>query len=330
MAAFDLFLEICAFRGLTEAAILHVAQVMKGTATMHRDQVHIDADIARNLIHDQFPQYRDRDVMAVGTSGTVNAIFRVGSDSAARFPLRRMEHSECAAMLHAEAAAMNELRQLCPFPTPRPIGIGEPDACYPMPWTIQTWVEGRPATPDGLSGSTAFALDLVRLITSLRQADVAGRCFDGRGRGGRLGDHDDWMNVCFSKSEGLLDVVRFRRIWTDFRDLPPAGAVVMSHKDLIPANLLVRGDRLVGVLDGGAFGPADPSLDLVVAWHLLDRESRTDFRNAMQVGDLEWRRGAAWAFQQAMGLVWYYRETNPAMSALGRSTLSRLLAEFPA
>jgi hypothetical protein len=26
-----------------------------------------------------------------------------------------------------------------------------------------------------------------------------------------------------------------------------------------------------------------------------------------------------------MGLVWYYRRTNPTMSALGRSTLSRIL-----
>jgi hypothetical protein len=26
-----------------------------------------------------------------------------------------------------------------------------------------------------------------------------------------------------------------------------------------------------------------------------------------------------------MGLVWYYHRTNPAMSALGRSTISRIL-----
>jgi hypothetical protein len=26
-----------------------------------------------------------------------------------------------------------------------------------------------------------------------------------------------------------------------------------------------------------------------------------------------------------MGLVWYYRDTHPAMSALGRSTLMRIL-----
>lgn len=32
-------------------------------------------------------------------------------------------------------------------------------------------------------------------------------------------------------------------------------------------------------------------------------------------------------FQQAMGLVWYYRESNPEMSALGLGTLGRILSD---
>ncbi len=99
----------------------------------------------------------------------------------------------------------------------------------------------------------------------------------------------------------------------------------MSHCDLIPGNLLARDGHLVGVLDNGGFGPADPALDLVAAWHLFDRERRNILRRHLQSGDFEWKRGAAWAFQQAMGLVWYYRVSNPAMSMLGRSTLSRIL-----
>lgn len=38
-------------------------------------------------------------------------------------------------------------------------------------------------------------------------------------------------------------------------------------------------------------------------------------------------RRAPWAFQQAMELGWYYAESNPAMSALGISTVSRLLGD---
>jgi aminoglycoside phosphotransferase (APT) family kinase protein len=89
----------------------------------------------------------------------------------------------------------------------------------------------------------------------------------------------------------------------------------------------VRGTRLAGVIDAGGFGPADPALDLVAAWHLLDRDRRQLVRLHPGAGEIEWRRGAAWAFQQAMGLVWYYARSNPEMSALGRSMLCRLLGD---
>lgn len=100
----------------------------------------------------------------------------------------------------------------------------------------------------------------------------------------------------------------------------------MTHGDLIPGNVLVARGRLVGVLDAGGFGPADPALDLVCAWHLLDAAARARLREDLGCDDLEWQRGKAWAFEQAMGAVWYYRETNPAMSRMGRVTLQRLMA----
>jgi aminoglycoside phosphotransferase (APT) family kinase protein len=295
---------------------------------MHDDQVHIDADVIRAMIIDQFPEYRHERIERLGVTGTVNAIFRVGSGVAARFPLRAMKPVECADKLRSEAAAMTEFARHSPFATPRPLRLGQPGALYPMPWAMQTWIEGDLVTPNRLATSSAFARDIANLIASLRAADTQGRHFDGQGRGGNLPDHDDWMEVCFTNSEALLDVARLRRLWARLRELPRSGPDVMSHRDLIPANLLVRGERLVGVLDAGNFGPADPALDLVAAWHLLDRDRREIVRSHLGSGDLEWARGAAWAFQQAMGLVWYYERTHPSMSALGRNTICRLLEDL--
>jgi len=292
---------------------------------MHSDQVYIDADIARGMISEQFPQYRHAPIRQLDAVGTVNAIFRIGSSAAARFPLRATDPVDCANVLRNESAAMTEFAEHSPVATPRPIGLGRPGPLYPMPWAVQSWIEGDVVTPDSLADSTAFALDIANLITSLRAAGTHGRDFDGRGRGGNLPDHDEWMALCFENSEALLDVPRLRRMWARLRELPPSGPDVMNHGDLVPANLLVRGERLVGVLDSGGFGPADPALDLVAAWHLLDRKRREALRTRLGSSEVEWKRGAAWAFQQAMGLVWYYRITNPAMSALGRSTLARIL-----
>ena len=80
------------------------------------------------------------------------------------------------------------------------------------------------------------------------------------------------------------------------------------------------------MLDVGGLGPADPALDLVGAWHLLEAGPRQVLRDALGCGDLEWQRGRAWAFEQAMGVAWYYVDTNPAMSRMGRRTLARLAA----
>lgn len=294
---------------------------------MHDDQVPIDLECARALVEEQFPEWRGETITGVPSDGTVNAIFRIGSGLAARFPLRAADPGTELARLRAEAAAMTELSEHCPFPAPLPVAIGHPAQDYPLPWSVQTWLPGSVATPAGLASSTAFAQDLALLINALRAADTRGRQFGGHGRGGNLPDHDDWMRLCFEKSEGLLDVPRLRAVWAALRDLPTAGPDVMSHRDLIPANLLVSGKRLVGVLDGGDFVAADPALDLVAAWHLLDRGAREVLRSGVDAGAVEWHRAAAWAFQQSMGLVWYYRNTNPGMSALGRSTLQRILED---
>ncbi|AMM22206.1 aminoglycoside phosphotransferase [Frondihabitans sp. PAMC 28766] len=295
---------------------------------MHDDEVPIDAGLVRRLVDEQLPEWRDEPIREVVHDGTVNAIYRLGSGLAVRLPLQSADPEVSADMLAREVSAMRELAGCCPVATPHPAAQGVPAQGYPLPWSVQTWLPGEVATPDGLASSAVFAQDLVALLTALRSADTKGRRFAGSGRGGDLLDSDGWMDTCFASSEGLLPVDDMRALWAVFRALPPAGPDVMSHSDLTPANLLVEGEHLVGVLDGGGFGPADPALDLIAAWHLLDAEPRAVVRAGLRCGDVEWRRGAAWAFEQCMGIVWYYRESNPGMSALGRSTLRRI-AEDP-
>ena len=296
---------------------------------MHADQVPVPAETARALVAGQFPQWRGLPVRRVAADGTVNAIFRLGDRLAARFPLRRQDPDAARRWLEAEAAAARELAGRTRFGTPEPVAIGEPGAGYPLCWSVQTWVPGVTATQDDPGESTAFALDLAELISGLRTVNAHGRVFAGTGRGGDLRSHDAWLETCFARSEPLLDVPRLRRLWTVLRDLPRTGPDVMSHGDLIPGNVLVSGGRLTGIVDVGGFGPADPALDLVSAWHLLEAGPRRVLRDALDCGDTEWERGRAWAFEQAMGLVWYYADSNPAMSALGRRTLRRITADRP-
>jgi aminoglycoside phosphotransferase (APT) family kinase protein len=292
---------------------------------MHDDQVDVTTEIVASLIQEQFPQWSGKAIRHLPSTGTVNAIFRIGNDLSARFPLRPADAAEALTVLEQEAQASAELAQVSRIPAPEPVALGKPGAGYPMPWSVQTWLPGTVASDADPSGSHAFAEDLAAFIAGLRDADTRGRLFNGDNRGGVLAHHDDWMAQCFEESKGLLDVPRLRQLWSHFRELPRTGADVMSHGDLIPGNVLVEGDRLSGVLDTGGFGAADPALDLVSAWHLLQSGPREVLRRTLDCDDLEWERGKAWAFEQAMGVAWYYVETNPTMSRMGRRTLDRIL-----
>ena len=294
---------------------------------MHAGQLHVDEEIARRLIAEQVPQWREERVVHVDGGGTVNAIFRIGDGLAARFPLNSGDPVEALTLLRKDAAAMQELAATCPVDTPLHIALGTPAHDYPLPWSVQTWIPGDVATPDGVADSLDFTRDLSALLRVLRNADTGGRGFAGTGRGGDLRDSDSWIETCLHESKKMLPVEELRALWERFRTLPSSGPDRITHGDLIPANLLVDEGRLIGVLDGGGFGPADPALDLVVAWHLLDGDMRDVLRGQLRIDAIEWQRGAAWAFQQSMGLVWYYSESNPRMSALGRSTLRRILSD---
>jgi aminoglycoside phosphotransferase (APT) family kinase protein len=255
----------------------------------------------------------------------VNAIFRIGDGLAARFPLRMADPDATRASLQAEADAARLLAMHSPVPTPSPVALGEPANGYPLPWSVQTWLPGATAADADPGPSVEFARDLAGFVSALRRVDTGGRRFAGDNRGGDLRRHDEWMEVCFAHSTDLLDVPRLRELWRTLRGLPREAPDVMTHGDLIPANVLVSRGRLAGVLDGGGFGPADPALDVLAGWHLLDDGARAVFRAELGCDDLEWERSKAWAFEQSMGVVWYYARTNPAMSEMGRRTLRRIV-----
>ncbi|HEY6813025.1 MAG TPA: aminoglycoside phosphotransferase family protein [Propionibacteriaceae bacterium] len=295
---------------------------------MHPDQLTTSVETVHELVANQFPDWAGLPITEIASQGTVNALFRLGDQLVARFPLRPADVDQTRRSLESEAEAARELLGRTPFATPEPVAIGEPGAGFPLPWSVQTWLPGTTATEDDPGSSVVFTEDLATFIQGVRSIDTRGRTFARSGRGGDLHDHDAWMETCFQHSEKLLDVARLRRMWAAFRELPRLATDAMTHGDLIPGNVLVAKGRLAGVIDVGGLGPADPALDLVGAWHLLEAAPRQVLRERLGSDDLEWERGKAWAFEQSMGAIWYYVDTNPGMNHMGRRTLDRIMADM--
>ncbi|QDE34385.1 hypothetical protein FIV50_06025 [Microbacterium foliorum] len=115
---------------------------------MHEGRLALTEETAARVIAQRFPALAHLPIERVRTTGTVNTIVRIGDGFTARFPLV----TESAETLAAEAAAMEELADVCVVPSPRSLGIGAATAQYPSAWSVQTWVPGEtcPARPPAL------------------------------------------------------------------------------------------------------------------------------------------------------------------------------------
>jgi aminoglycoside phosphotransferase (APT) family kinase protein len=292
---------------------------------MHAGQLDVTVELVEGLVRAQFADWSGLAVRAVPSHGTVNALFRIGDDLVARFPILPGDAVAIRRELDDEADAARRLRRISPYPTPEPIAIGAPGEGYPLPWSVYSWVDGTIAYDADVSGSTAFAEDLARFVLALRAEPTEGRVFTGSWRGGVLTSQDESVANGLERSRGMIEVDGLARLWADLRTTPRTEPDVWTHRDLMPGNLLAKNGRLAGVIDVGTFTVSDPAMDLQPAWNLLDPTARAAFRTALGSDDAEWRRGMAWSFAQAIGCLWYYVETNPVMSRTAHHTLTALL-----
>ncbi|WP_270888666.1 aminoglycoside phosphotransferase family protein [Pedococcus sp. 5OH_020] len=296
---------------------------------MHADQLDLGLESVAGLVAERLPQCEGLPLRRVPSHGTVTQLFRLGPDLVLRFPLQGDDVEAGRLLLAEEAVAARRLLGRLPVPTPEPLMLGGPTATCPLPWAVYGWLPGATASHAGVAASRAFAEDLAAVVSALWSMDVEGCSFAGQGRGGPLPLQDDYVDTALRRSRDLIDVRALERLWQRLRTAARTEADTWAHRDLMPGNLLMRGGRLAAVIDVGGLAPADPAIDLMPAWNLLEPPARRVFRQSLDVDDARWERGKAWAFARAVGCLDYYRVTNPVLSRLAHHTLTALLTDEP-
>jgi aminoglycoside phosphotransferase (APT) family kinase protein len=292
---------------------------------MHDGEVDIDARVVRRLVAAQFPRLRDLPVRAVRSTGTVNAIYRLGDRLCARLPRMR----EWEADLEREWRWLPRLAPHLTLRVPEPVERGRPDDTYPFAWAIFGWIEGRPYADDLVADERRAAMDLARFVRELRGIEAG----DGVPRGGRrpLGDLDAATRAAIAGSGGVVDAEAAMAAWERALEAPAwDGAPVWIHTDLLRPNLLVGDGRLRAVIDFGGMGAGDPAADVVPAWSVFGAAGRAVYREALAVDDGTWERARGYALHQAAMIIPYYAETNPDFVALAARTVERVLADVRA
>src|SRR5688500_6059397 len=126
---------------------------------MHSDELEIDEPLVRRLLREQFPEWADLPLRRIEPSGTVNAIFRLGSELSVRLA-RREGATEPGG---DEFNWLPTLAPLLPVDIPVPVAQGGPGGDYPWFWAIHTWVEGDTVPVEEIDAIQA-ARDLAAVV----------------------------------------------------------------------------------------------------------------------------------------------------------------------
>jgi aminoglycoside phosphotransferase (APT) family kinase protein len=305
---------------------------------LHSDEIPIDAELVRGLVRRALPAYADAPVRRVASSGSTNALFRLGEELLVRLP----RQPGGSASISKEATWLPVLGPLLPVSVPEVVAVFDPDHAYPERWSVVRWIEG--VHPEVVDPGTSvdprreeLATNLATVLHALRLAEVStGAVKDPhlqsyRGEPLATMDQATRENIerCRSLEDFAFDLDAAEQIWAEAMTLPGAPdrtAPRWYHGDLAAENLLVRDGALAAVLDFGGLSVGDPTVDLVVAWEVLDPPAREILRRQVGVDDATWLRGRAWALSITL-MIWYYWTTMPERRARCMAVGQNVLAD---
>jgi aminoglycoside phosphotransferase (APT) family kinase protein len=282
------------------------------------------------------PAYADATVRLLASSGSTNVLFRLGEDLLVRMP----RQPGGSVTISKEATWLPVLGPQLPVSVPDVVAVFEPDHEYPERWSVVRWIDG--AHPEVVDPDTSvdprredLAANLATVLKALRHVEVPTEAVNTphlrsyRGEPLTTMDQATRENIerCRSLEDFEFDLDAAEKIWSEAMKLPGAAdrsTPCWYHGDLAAENLLVRDGALAAVLDFGGLSVGDPTVDLVVAWEVLDPPARELFRRQVGVDDATWLRGRAWALSITL-MIWYYWTTMPQRRArcmaVGRNVL---------
>jgi aminoglycoside phosphotransferase (APT) family kinase protein len=303
---------------------------------MHEDEIDVDEALVRRLLATLSPAYAELPLRRFHSTGSSNALFRLGDDLLVRVP----RQPGATATLEKEQRWLPFVAPELPVAVPEVLAVGDPIPDYPQRWSVVRFLEGSPPPLPAADEPPRHRLarDLAAVVRGLRSLPVPD---DARAdpalrwsRGEPIADLDDdvrrWLAQCRAMPQLELDLAAAERVWRDALSLSAAhetGPPRWHHADLLAENLLGSADGLTAVLDFGALSIGNPEVDLAVAWELLDPIARTTFRDAVGVSDEEWRLGRAWALVLALMTLPYYWHTMPGRCASRLAQARAVLAE---
>lgn len=287
----------------------------------------VSLETVTGLIAEQFPQWAHLPVTHVRHSGWDNRSFRLGATMLVRLP----SAAGYVAQVDKEHRWLPYLASHLPLPIPEPMGQGRPSRDYPWPWSVYRWIEGEPLVLQLASTDLCqLAKDVAAFLRALYAVDASDGSPAGAHnfyRGGSLLVYNAEARVAINAVADEVDAGLANAIWDLALESRWPEKPVWVHGDIAEGNLLMRDGRLCAVIDFGSSGVGDPASDLILAWNVLDAESRAIFAYELPFDATTWQRGRGWALWKAMIVLAAQRGKNEAMAEWSRRTIREIFAD---
>jgi aminoglycoside phosphotransferase (APT) family kinase protein len=288
---------------------------------MHSEQVDSDAALVRRLLEGQYPQWAGLAIERIASSGTDNAIYRLGSEMVVRLPLIHW----AVGQVEKEHTWLPQIASRLPLVAPEPLAMGAPAEGYPWHWSVYRWIDGENAQPERVVNLVAAANDLAEFVNVLHAIELPEAPRSQRGV--ELVTKDAEIRGAIKAMRHEFDEAALTAAWDEAITAPQwEGPPVLVHGDLSDGNLLLREGRLHAVIDFSCFGFGEPANDLDIAWDLFSGESRDAYRAAVGADDAAWARGRGWALTAVFGIL-YYEQTNPGIVTRLRRRVAAVLGD---
>lgn len=291
---------------------------------MHDGELTLTREAISAMIASRLPEYSHLPLSEKDYGGTVNHVYRLGSDLYLRLP--RMPHSE---ELRHEARWLSCIQPHVAVALPQPVRLLDSTDEYPCVWGVFEWIHGETLMHRPAEDETALAEALSGFVNQLHALPVP----DDAPFAGRLPLRQldrktmDALGACrgMFDDESLID--RAARVWKAALNAAAwNGERCLIHADLLKTNLMFESGRL-SVLDFGSFGAGDPAFDLIPAWAVFGPEGRAAFRAKFDADIDTWQRARAYALHQALLIIPYYASTYPEFTEMAKNTVRQVVID---
>jgi aminoglycoside phosphotransferase (APT) family kinase protein len=296
-------------------------------AKIHENEFEINESLVQNLLKSQCPNWANLPLKAILSSGTDNALFRLGTEYVVRLPRIEWAPGSINKCINKEYEWIPKISRFLNIPISESLFKGVPNESYPWPWTVTQWNDGHNPPFENEKEYELLAQDLACFLNELHEIKLANGPFSRRGVS--LKEEDEETRKGIRELEGEIDIQSITSLWNQLLNIPSWNKdPVWVHGDFLPGNILVQNNRLSAVIDFADLGIGDPACDLVIAWSLLNSNSRRVFReNLEHIDDDTLERGRGWALSIALIILPYYKNSNPTLAVLARRILEQVLGD---